>query len=431
MEKRQEFPISELASMFPEMTPEELTRLTASMGEHGLLERIAVLQGEVIDGRHRLAACAEAGVEPKFEHLPDDTDPLAYILAKNEVRRHLNDSQRAIVAHKLSAWSTPGQPRKDEKNHAKLHNSFNQKEAAKLLQVSLRMVSHAARVLSKDSPASPAVRLAVEQGRVKVSDAASVINLPLEVQEHALDRVLTGASKTIVRAVKQITADLAQAQDVAVRESHRAKVIDQTTTIHPCTVSDLSQLVEAGSVDVIVSNPPHGAEFLPTFSDLAAFAAHALKPAGVMVVVGDGKRLPDVLARLTHPELHWVCEFNYQDDGSPIRLGYPQDVSLRRRPLLVYGKPGVRLKPGDDVIAVPPLDGHTRGQPTWQRNNIGMALIVERFARPGQTICDPALLDRAGTPLAARNHGCLFIGAAPDQCCIDRIWKYLAEDAPI
>ena len=39
---------------------------------------------------------------------------------------------------------------------------------------------HAARVLSEDSPAAPAVRLAVEQGRVTVSDASRVMDEPAE-----------------------------------------------------------------------------------------------------------------------------------------------------------------------------------------------------------------------------------------------------------
>ena len=55
-------------------------------------------------------------------------------------------------------------------------------EAAALLRVSGRTVIHAARVLSEDSPAVPAGRLAVEQGRVTVSDASRVMDEPAEVQ---------------------------------------------------------------------------------------------------------------------------------------------------------------------------------------------------------------------------------------------------------
>ena len=89
--------------------------------------------------------------------------------------------------NKLSAWSAPGRPPKG--NGANLHNSFTWREAAALLQVSRRTVAHAARVLSEDSPAAPAGRLAVEQGRITVSDASRVMDEPAEVQLRALERV--------------------------------------------------------------------------------------------------------------------------------------------------------------------------------------------------------------------------------------------------
>ena len=166
---QKEYPISDLARIFPEMTPEDFARLVVSIRQDGLMDPITVWRGQVIDGRHRYAACAEAGVERRFEYLDDDADPLRYILARNDLRRHLDESRRAVVAHKLSASSAPGRPRKE--NCANLHSSFTQGEAAALLRVSRRTVAHAARVLSEDSPAAPAVRLAVEQGRITVSDA--------------------------------------------------------------------------------------------------------------------------------------------------------------------------------------------------------------------------------------------------------------------
>ena len=58
-------------------------------------------------------------------------------------------------------------------------------------------MAHAARVLSDDSPAAPAVRLAVEQGRVTVSDASRVMDEPAEVQLRALERVTGGGSRNL------------------------------------------------------------------------------------------------------------------------------------------------------------------------------------------------------------------------------------------
>ena len=56
-----------------------------------------------------------------------------------------------------------------------------------------------------------------------------------------------------------------------------------------------------------------------------------------------------------------------------------------------------------------------------------MELILERFCRPGQVVCDPAMLNRAGAALAARKLGCRFVGAAAVQSWRDRIHVRLAS----
>ena len=61
---------------------------------------------------------------------------------------------------------------------------------------------HAARVLSEDSPAVPAGRLAVEQGRITVSDASRVMDEPAEVQLRALERVTGGGSRNLAGAAQ-------------------------------------------------------------------------------------------------------------------------------------------------------------------------------------------------------------------------------------
>ena len=63
-------------------------------------------------------------------------------------------------------------------------------------------MAHAARVLSEDSPAAPEVRLAVEQGRVTVSDASRVMDEPAEVQLRALERVTGGGSRNLAGAAQ-------------------------------------------------------------------------------------------------------------------------------------------------------------------------------------------------------------------------------------
>ncbi len=420
MHQQQEYPIGDLARIFPEMPPDDYARLVTSIRDQGLLEAITIWRGEVIDGRHRLAACAEAGVEPRFEFLDDAADPLRHILGRNALRRHLDESQRAVVAHRVSRDSMPGRPRVGEENCVNLR-SFTQGEAAELLGVSRRLVTHASRVLAENSPAAAELRQAVEQGQVRVSDAARLVGQPNEVQRKAVELVVSGESRTLNGAARRVRREMLRMQEASAREDNLARPLDDVTTLHIAPVSGLDGLVAPESVDAIITHPPHTEESLSLFSDLAAFAAHALRPTGVMVVVGSGTLLPRMLERLQHPQFRWVGEWDLLFHGNPAGSGPPHWLQVHRWPLLVYGKPTFRPNGMDDLVEAP--DGLPPGR---GRNETAMELVVERFARPGQVVCDPVMLDRSGTALGARKLGCTFIGADRNPSCVERVWNRLA-----
>ena len=430
---KQAYSISDLADAFPDMSSREFEKLKSSIREDGLLEPIAIWGGEVIDGRHRYKACLEAGVEPRFEYLSDDVNPVRYVIARNDTYRHLDASRRAVIAHKLSGWSRPGGDRRSKEyrtgrdHYAKVHNGLDQKEASKLLGVSTRSTVEAGTVLSETGPADPAVRSAVERGILKISDAGRVITEPAEVQREALECVLRGEARTITRAVNKLKNKLQEEEDAQVAEATSGWPDPGTVTLHHRPVGELHTVVAPASVHVIVTHPPGAPESLPLYSQLAAYADHALREDGILVVMGNTTLLPQLMEHLQHPGLKWVAEFDYHWDGEPFRSSYPHRITMRRKPILVYGKRRFQLNGGDDVINVPSLDEIAAGQPRLHQHDMGMSMVVQRFARPGQVVSDPFLLGRCGTALGARDRGCSFIGADKDRSCIDRTRSLLGR----
>ncbi len=90
------------ADLFPMMDGDDLKKLAGDIGENGLLEPVVLYEGQVLDGRNRLAACKLAGVEPKFVELDGTlSSPALYVISKNLHRRHLTVSQRATIAAKV------------------------------------------------------------------------------------------------------------------------------------------------------------------------------------------------------------------------------------------------------------------------------------------------------------------------------------------
>src|SRR3954453_18196652 len=90
-----------LANLFPLIDGAEFDELVADIKLHGLHEPVVLFEDKVLDGRNRLRACEAANVAPIFT-VYTGNDPISYVVSVNLRRRHLNESQRAMVAAKLA-----------------------------------------------------------------------------------------------------------------------------------------------------------------------------------------------------------------------------------------------------------------------------------------------------------------------------------------
>ena len=90
------FQVHELATLFPAPSDEEYAKLCESICLNNLQTPIVLYEGKVLDGRSRLSACRDEGVEPRFVKF-DGSDAVAYSVSQNLFRRHLTPSQRAIL----------------------------------------------------------------------------------------------------------------------------------------------------------------------------------------------------------------------------------------------------------------------------------------------------------------------------------------------
>jgi ParB-like chromosome segregation protein Spo0J len=173
------YPFHPLADAFPLIEGPEFEELVASVRDHGLFDPITLLEGSILDGRNRYRACQAAGVEPRFEEF-DGGDPTAFVVSKNINRRHLNVSQRAMIAAKL-ATIPPHVNRKyhDAENSA---SSLTRSEAAALLNVSEDSVTFARTILAKGTPDEIAQ---VERGDASVHTVAKQIRdgVPVEARK--------------------------------------------------------------------------------------------------------------------------------------------------------------------------------------------------------------------------------------------------------
>lgn len=175
MEQLQFHPVSEI---FPSMPQAEFDALVADITANGLREPIHIMGDSVVDGRHRYRACLQAGVEPQFVVVPDGTDLNALVISLNLRRRHLDESQRAMVAARLANLPL------GSNQHAQIC-APSQDSAAEMLNVSRRTVQHARAVLEHGAPE---LATAVDSGVIAVSSAAALSRLTVDAQQAVLSR---------------------------------------------------------------------------------------------------------------------------------------------------------------------------------------------------------------------------------------------------
>jgi hypothetical protein len=95
------YKIHPLALLLQDTDEEELKALADDITKIGQLNPATTLEGMILDGRRRYAACLMAGVDLRTIPLPPGIDPIDYVIAQNRHRRHMSASGLAIVAAKL------------------------------------------------------------------------------------------------------------------------------------------------------------------------------------------------------------------------------------------------------------------------------------------------------------------------------------------
>jgi ParB-like chromosome segregation protein Spo0J len=98
-----------LSALFPDPDPDSYALLKSSIQATGQQRPIALLTGNVVlDGWTRLRACAQIGVEPKFEIVPEGADLTDKVIALSLAQRILSASQRALIAADLAKLKRGG-----------------------------------------------------------------------------------------------------------------------------------------------------------------------------------------------------------------------------------------------------------------------------------------------------------------------------------
>ena len=384
-------PVHPAANLFPMMSDEDIDALARSIREQGLRQPIILTEdGQLLDGRNRVAACSRAGVPPRHEVYRGD-DPVAYVMALNMDRRHLNEGQKAMLARKIqpmyeaeglarmAAAGRSAAPGKPKKGCADRHNLSQGRvvraadKAAAAVGTSGRSVARAKRV---------------EQSAPELAEQVLAGTLALDRAE---------------RIVRDREAAARRAAEAVAQQQH-IQVGTRVEVRH----GDFRQvLADLSDVDAIITDPPYPRDYLPLLDDLAVWADRVLAPDGVLAVLFGQTYLPEVYERLSQGRPYrWTgC---YLTPG-PAYASMARRVHSNWKPILVYGG-GDRF---GDVVRAEGGDVGAKSLHHWGQDYGAFHQIVERLTKPGQVVVDP-FMGSGTTLLAAKSLGRHAIGCDVD-----------------
>lgn len=228
------------ANVFPVLESAALRELADDIRAHGLREPITLLDGKVLDGRNRHDACLIAGVEPTFNEFNGD-DAIAFVISMNLRRRHLDASQRAMVAAELANM------RQGERTDLKPApvQKVSRKAAAAALHVSERSVASAAVV--RDQGAPELVKT-VEAGDIPVKTASGLARAPVEDQREFIKNLPRDeGGKLMPNAKKLAKAQAGRSQRRAAPASERNSILndeDRDKLVQQALEARAAELIE-------------------------------------------------------------------------------------------------------------------------------------------------------------------------------------------
>ena len=365
-----------VADIFPLMTGAEFAALVADIAEQGQHEPIRLLDGMILDGRNRYRACVELGLKPMTVEWQGN-DPLTYVMSENLRRRHLDESQRAMIGARIANMPLGA----NQYGSANLQTlPVSQADAAQLVNVSTRTVASAVKIRSE---APPELIAAVDAGQKTVTRAIREINARQEIQ------ALGDAQAEVTTAQRQSLASVCDLRVCSCRELFASGI----------------------KPDAVITDPPYPEKFLPVFSELAESCALADVP--LVAVMSGQSYLAEVMQRLcAHLTYRWTLA--YLLPGGQAVQAWPAKVNTFWKPVLLFGQATEWI---GDVARSKPNDNDKRFH-EWGQSESGMVDLVDRLTKPGQLVCDP-FLGGGTTAVAALAIGRRFVGCDTDAACVE------------
>lgn len=419
----------------------ELAALADDIKKHGLREPLWRLpDGTLLDGRNRLAACNLAGVEPKWRTY-EGADPIALVVSLNMARRHLTSSQRAMIAvHMEPLYAAEALERKSQAGASAAPGKPAEKDVADLPHLSGpcdrcdgyghhldipcgRCDGDGTMHLPAEPEPAPRAPLARDKAAKVTKSSGRAVGQAKRVLKHDAEHGTDLAKKVEAGELALDAAEKQIKRAVAQKAEQEAREVTLLTTLKTDAEGDRWRMMHgdfrdrlnelpAGSVDLIVTDPPYPADALDLWADLAEHAKRVLTDQGILVGLTGQIFLDQVMERLGRNLTYAWCYVQPLPGANSRIMG--RHIHQTWKPWLAYTNgtwPSGRIDWHPDT-----LDPSTRAkdQYRWAQGAEPAQYLIRELCPPGGTVLDP--FTGTGTyGAAALAEGCRFIGVEADE----------------
>lgn len=436
------WPVHPAAAVFPKMDAKAFKELVEDIRAYGLLEPIVIYHGELVDGRHRLRACEELGIEPRTIEWTGKGSVVDWIRSVNEKRRHLTPSQLAAVTVDLKPIYAA------EARERMRQAAIEQRRRDAASKITLGD-GNAQGCPSLDTPGSDdgladiqepkanAVRAAEHDGASKSYVARAE---KIKAADPALFEQVRDGKITVYKADKTIRHRDEQAERQAVLE---ANAILPNGERRQVAVGDWWQLGEhlvycgdtskpefierCPDAAFAFADPPYGVGKAEWDSELIWDHDWLADKAKIVAVTPGSTHLQDFLG-LTSMPYKWPLACLISNGMTKGAVGFANWILT-----IVFAHESVNRSKQDATTIT--IDNKQAGETTHPSRKPAalMAWLLQTFTKEGDTVLDP-FLGSGTTLMAAHALGRRCVGGEVEPAYVDEIigrWEALTEQKAI
>ena len=399
--------------VLPELSRWEYTALRASIDRFGIIAPVIRDEsGQLIDGHHRVRACAELGIS----RIPtvtlaglSDAEKRDQAFLLNTLRRRISRKER----RRLIAVELRRQPELSNRYLAEVMGVTDRTvRSVRAELIAGAEIPHVEQFLGRDGKRYRSARIysetrqqrrGVEQAIEELGDSIS----PVQYSHRQIRRI---ASRS--RLGKRASGSTESLADVPI---HHANFEDWRS----------GGLIEAHTIDLILTDPPYAKAFSPQFEALARFADWALTEGGILCVYVGNIQLADAVSGLSSKLIYRATGCStWTSDGSII---HPTQCVARAGIVLVFSRGKWRRRTRWNNHHV--CQSVEKQWHPWQKPLSDVSHWLQCFSEPGQMVCDP-MVGGGTTAVACARNGRQFIGGDIDKSAIEITQRRLRWKEP-